>query len=371
MESLLSQSYYIDQKIYEDENKSIFSKLWIFAGLKTAFEKKDAYITKKIAGIPIILIKDGANIKAFVNQCLHRQMPFYTEPYGTGRLICKYHGWTYESCGKVKTIPANDRLYLFDNEELASFRLKEFSVAIVGNFIFVNLDADPMPIEQQFSMDLISHLEQISPHFSNRLIHTSIPCQYNWKLNYENVLDHNHVPYVHSKTFRPLINKKGEVDEIPIKKPDEHYLDNVHLVDASSFSAMPMNIKHWPWHDLVNRFAPSEEKNLYYNFFLYPNVNFISVGGLIFLAQQFNPISASVTEVSFTLFTANQKSRIPALPAILWGHLKGEMQVFIEDKVLLEQLQDNFYGQGISANHGAYEINLQTVKKIYLDLLGR
>jgi phenylpropionate dioxygenase-like ring-hydroxylating dioxygenase large terminal subunit len=363
MFSEIQPHHYIDPTVFAREQTHIFGKLWIFAGLRSLLSEPDAFLTRKIAGIPIVIQNMSGRLKAFENQCAHRQMPLQFEDYGQRRLACRYHGWTYDANGCAKSIPDEQILYRFTPEERSSLCLREYAVEVIGNLVFVNVDEHPMPIEQQFTAELRAQLESISGHFSSQAIHTRMPSRYNWKLNFENVLDSNHVPHVHPRTFRPLIKKDVE-QPAPVEwVPD---VENTPLSSLSFAASMPMSVQPWPWHAMVDRYG---EADRYYNFFIYPNVNFISVGGLVFLVQQFDPIAPDHTDVRFTLMTAREKQRIGALPAILWGHLKGEKRVLDEDRALLEALQARLHAGGRRAFHGAYETQLRRVVDVYLRLM--
>lgn len=357
----LSQNDYIDPAVFAKEQTHIFRKLWIFAGLRTLLTEPDSFLTRHIGGIPVVIQNLNGTLKAFRNQCAHRQAPLQLEEYGRRRLCCRYHGWTYDAQGKVSGIPGEERLYHYSPQERAALGLDAFAVHCIGNLVFVNLDAQPLPIEEQFSDELRQQLERISGHFGPQAIHTAIPSAYNWKLNFENVLDYNHVPFVHPKTFSPLMPGKG-ADNAPRVPADTPPVETATLCELSYAGKTPFTIAPWPWHALVDRFGTEDA---YYNYFLYPNVNFISVGGYVFLIQQFDPIAPDRTDVRFTLATARPTQRIPALPAILWGHLKGEKRVLDEDKVILEALQRSLHAGGPVARHGAYESPLRRVALVY------
>lgn len=364
MQSELKARHYIDPSIFECEQKNIFGKLWIFAGLCTLLTEPDAFLTRTIAGIPLVIQNMAGTLKAFENQCAHRQMPLQLEEYGQRRLACRYHGWTYDGNGCAKNIPDEQTLYQFSSEERAALCLREFSIEVIGNLVFVNVDRDPIPIEQQFTEEFRNQLISVSSHFSSQAIHTRIPARYNWKLNFENVLDGNHITYVHPRTFQPYLPADAGKPEVATHKIA---VDNTPLSSLSFATTMPMNVRSWPWHAMVDHFGPG---NTFHDFFIYPNVNFITVGGLTFLIQQFDPMAADHTEVRLTLCTAREKQHITALPAILWGHLKGETRVLNEDKVLLEALQARLHAGGQPAQHGAYETLLRRVADVYLRLIG-
>jgi phenylpropionate dioxygenase-like ring-hydroxylating dioxygenase large terminal subunit len=361
MQSQLSAEHYTCEAVFGREQKRVFRHLWIYACMRSAVAVDRAFVTRHIGGLPVLIQNEGGEIRAFENACPHRLMPIQTEAFGQRRMTCPYHGWSFESDGKVKSIPMEQSLFLYDSAERAALCLKRFAVESIGNLIFVNLSENPIPIEQQFAPALIAQLKDISGHFGSLSVHANIPTKYNWKLNFENVLDTHHVPFVHPKSFQPLLRGSiGKEDKPATTAPT---LDS--LADQSFSSSSPMDIQPWPWHDMVNRYGPPDH---YHNFYLFPNVNFISVGGLVFLVQQFSPVSAGSTQVRFDLCLAQEHQRI-AVPAILQGHLKGEIDVLMEDVVLMEALQAGLHNGGARVQHGKYETRLMSFARTYLQLM--
>lgn len=349
MQAVLHASHYLHPDVFALEQQRLFGRLWIFACLKTALGADQAFVTRQIGGRSLLIQNVGGTLRAFENACPHRLMPLQSAAFGQGRMVCPYHGWVFDGAGAVKTIPKEDTLYQFTPEERHSLRLTDYAVQVVGNLVFVNLDPDPLPLEQQFAPELIARLQDISSHFGEVSVHVDIPTQYNWKLNFENVLDSQHVAYVHPKSFQPLI-RAAQTHPEPVTP--QHPAPSDRLIDQSWASTTPMQIPHWPWHDQVQRYGPPDT---YHNHFLFPNVNFISVGGLVFLIQQFEPVSPTQTRVRFTLCTARATGRLPALPAILRGHLKSEVAVLMEDVAYLERLQAGLHEGSPPVHHGRYE----------------
>lgn len=368
MKSVLSPRHYFEQDIFEEEKSAIFGGLWIFACLRTTINEDQAFCTRTIGHYSVIIQNFSGVIRAFHNSCPHRLMPIHNQDFGQGRLICPYHGWVFADNGLVKTIPKHDELYQFCDAEREALGLKEFHVRIIGEFIFVNLNSNPIPIEEQFSETLRENLTSISGHFGDVAVQLNIPVKYNWKLNFENVLDYNHIPYVHPKSFLPLIKKEEKLPERATKNEATQFPAPDKMLVAQSWnSTTSMTVTPWPWHELVDAYGPSDT---YHNFFLFPNVNFISVGGLIFLVQQFVPIAPDRTEVRFTLCAAREKVKMPALPAILRGHLKSEVEVLFEDVEQIEALQRTLSPSSPTVIHGAYEHRLVSFALAYLDLMG-
>jgi phenylpropionate dioxygenase-like ring-hydroxylating dioxygenase large terminal subunit len=365
MLSRLTPSHYLDADIFAREQTHVFRKLWLFAAFRTALAEPNAFVTRELGGLPVLLQNCNGEIRAFENLCPHRQMPLQMEAFGQARMVCPYHGWVFDDQGKIKTIPHEKTLYAFSSEERKSLSLRRYAVKEVGNLVFINLNSAPISFDSQFSPELQNKLEEISSYFGSQAIHADLPTNYNWKLNYENVLDYNHVPYIHPKTFQPLL-RDGISDVRQGLPADKLALVASRLIDQSYWTRSPIRIEKWPWHEMVDRYGDGD---YYYNFFLYPNVNFISLGGLTFLLQQFHPLSPGRTEVRFTLTAAKEKRRLAGLPAILWGHMKSEVSVLYEDLSYLEALQTRLHLGARQVNHGVYEERLMSSADVYLQLM--
>jgi phenylpropionate dioxygenase-like ring-hydroxylating dioxygenase large terminal subunit len=369
MYSILSAAHYTSPEIVAQENARIFRRLWILAGFRTLLSKPDAFLTRTIGGVPVVVQNCGGELRGFINQCAHRQAPLQLGDYGHRRLACPYHGWTYNDDGRVKTVPGCDANYGFTAKIVEGLGLRRVAVRCVGGLVFVNLDIEPLPIEAQFHAEYLARLEEVSQYADDQGIFAKFRGQYNWKLNFENVLDYNHVPFVHASTFARMIPalrpELGGTVERSLPPPSDFEISG-EIRDLSYETQSAFDFPSWPWHDRVERFS---DTSTYYNFFIYPNVNFISLAATTFLTQQFSPVSAGETEISLTMTIARKRKRLPALPAILWSHLKSEKRVIDEDIAVLEALQRGLFDDGLPAVHGSCETRLRAVAKVYSHLL--
>ena len=55
MRSRMHPKYYLSPEIFEREQRKIFRKAWLFAGLKTLLPKNNSFITRKVCGIPVVI----------------------------------------------------------------------------------------------------------------------------------------------------------------------------------------------------------------------------------------------------------------------------------------------------------------------------
>lgn len=381
MLSRLTPQHYLSPAIFAREQHNIFRKLWLFAAFRTALAEPGAFVTRSMAGLPVLLRNCDGEVRAFENQCPHRQMPLHTEAFGQARMVCPYHGWVFAEDGGVKTIPHESTLYAYSPQEREGLCLRRYAVAVIGNLVFVNLDTDPMPLDHQFTPAFQAALAAISSHFGALSVHSDTRVKYNWKLNHENVMDGNHVAYVHPKTFQPFL-RAGEAaarkqaqaspaeaaGAAPAPMPTERTLRA-----QSGWTRTPMQVEPAAWHADLDRYGAGDgdeaDADYFHTFTVYPNVNFISPGGLSFIAQQFEPVAADETRLRMTLTLARERRRMPGLPALLRAYLKGETAVVREDIVALEALQAGLHEGSRPAQHGRYEDRLQAHADVYLDLL--
>lgn len=369
MRSILAAADYTSPEAFAAEARGLFGRLWILAGFRSLLDAPDAFLTHRIGGVPIVVQNTAAGLRAYVNRCAHRQAPIQIDDFGARRLACPYHGWVYDGDGGVRSIPGNEANYGFDRNCLAGLRLEPVALKVVGGLVFVNLAAEPMPIEAQFHPAFLERAARTSDHVGDDALFAKFDARYNWKLNFENVVDWNHVPFVHAASFASLAPSlkppaPGTRPASPPPQPDAEIGGD--LRDLSYESHASFDLPTWPWHEAVERCGGATD---YVNYFLYPNVNYIVMSGAIHLIQQYCPVAPDRTEYRLTMALGRRRQRLPAAAAILWGQMKSEKRVIDEDAVVLEALQAGLAGDAPPAFHGAYEFRLRRIAKVYRRLL--
>ena len=367
LRSGLTAAHYVSPEIFAAEQQRLFRELWIFAGYANLVARPNEFLTRRIGGIPVVVQNLENRLRAFENVCAHRQMALQTDDYGARALICRYHGWAYDANGRVKGIP-NAGLYQFDDAERGKLCLREFAVRVAGNLVFVNLSADPLAFEDQFHPEFIDSMSEASSYFDAEVIQAEFPAGWNWKLNFENVLDYNHIQFIHSTTFFPLLNESGQPEEASLSPKMDPILaqvrrgDGVDLRDLSYAVHSPAALRK-PWYrHLVSRFGELDD---YYNWFIFPNVNFCSVHGQMFLLQQFMPAAPARTEFNLSVTTARRKDPDSEFTALLSELIRREKLVIDEDAVALEALQAGLHANAPRASHGDYEAHIVRMLRWY------
>lgn len=351
MKSPLDPQHYGSTQSFASEQERVFRRHWIFAGFTSLLEAPDAYLSRTIGGVPVVIQNTGGSLRAFENTCAHRHLPLQWGFSGRRPLTCRYHGWSYDASGRA-SIPAQDALYQFDPSELERARLGEFALARVGAFLFVNLSKAPLALEDQFEPAFLHTLRDVSGSFDTEFIHTSVRARFDWKLGFENVIDPNHVRYVHARSFARNVAPPAGVESIPA---------TARLQDLSWHQSGPFSeFKRAEWHARV---VALDEPPRYQNWFVWPNVNFVSVGGYSFSMHQFNPASPGETEILMILFLARKRAPFDFSPAVLWHNIQSEKRILDEDIEVLERLQAGLHAGLRPALLGAHEGRLERFRR--------
>ena len=372
MRSRMRPEFYLSQETFDRERKKIFRRLWLFAGLKTLLPKNNSFITRKVAGIPIVIQNFNGKIRAFENVCLHRNALIQSEPVGCRPLICPYHAWSYTESGEIKNIPDCRSLYLISKTEQQKLRLREFALHAVGNVLFINLSESPFPIEDQFSQEFIASLESSSSSYDTEVMATTWHGRFNWKLAYENLRDGNHPRFVHGRTLAK------EVDFIPGVDVEQaaETLRDLEAADAPamrremqrfSFGGVDgkrSDMRRFPFWDMIERW-PGED-DAYYNWLAFPNLHIASPnGGRSFTLEHHIPIAPDRTDIEIYWFTARKKHPYATSSQVLLASMHGSKLVVGEDVSVMERVQEALHLDAPVPHQGVYEFMNRLVERWY------
>ncbi|MBV8061227.1 MAG: aromatic ring-hydroxylating dioxygenase subunit alpha [Alphaproteobacteria bacterium] len=368
--SVLPADAYLDDRYIDLENQRIFQKLWVFAGIRSTLSKKNAFLTRTIGGVPVVVTTvDGITIRVFENQCRHRQMPLQSAAFGNRPMVCPYHAWSYDQDGKLRAV-ANAHLYQMRQSEKDSIGLREFAVRVIGNLIFVNLSENPLPIEEQFDPKMLAEVAECSSFMDARYAYTSFEVNYNWKLGYENAVDYNHVPFVHPSSVYKLWKKEGPDHQQNAFSEDMTWdlEETAHataaLPDLSCSRMVGFVLEPRPYTPLMRRYG---DKDIHHTWFMYPNMGFGTIVGEWFVIQQYEPIAPDRTRFHLWTTTAQSVDHRKDFIALKRSVMEAEKRVVDEDVPLLEGLQRSLYRGCSPALLGAYERPIARIGKWYRD----
>ena len=133
--------WWTSPKQYQLETRAIFSKTWLHVCHTSLFGKPGDYRTFSVANFSFIVVlgKDG-HLRAFHNVCRHRAYTVATKAAGSSLVMtCRYHGWSYNTKGKLIKAPKFEEVQGFDKSQNGLFEVRTFVDS--SGFVYVNFDA--------------------------------------------------------------------------------------------------------------------------------------------------------------------------------------------------------------------------------------
>ncbi|HZP26521.1 MAG TPA: aromatic ring-hydroxylating dioxygenase subunit alpha [Dehalococcoidia bacterium] len=184
---------------YELELERIFRRSWIFVCHESEVPEPGSFVTKQVAGDPILIVRDGAGqVQAFNNVCRHRGSLVAPDAAGScENFTCPYHHWTYSLEGDLIGVPGEEAYSGsgFSKEQLG---LVPVRCETVYNLTFVCLSDSAPPLRDFLGEELLSEMERPLGRAEYEQFHyESWTLKANWKVFGENQRDGYHVPFVH------------------------------------------------------------------------------------------------------------------------------------------------------------------------------
>jgi len=214
---LLDREALVSQLVLAEEMTRIFSKCWIYVGHSSELKKSNEFVTRKVAGRPVIFVRDGrGDIRCFFNTCRHRGAMVCTEPAGTRRSFkCVYHGWTYRNDGVLAGVPGSEAYRgEFDKKDLGLRSPARFEQ--YRDFWFLNLSADAPSLRDYLgrATDYIDLIIDQSPSATMEIVAGAQEYDVgaNWKLMVENSVDDYHLPSTHSTWLNYMANSGVKIE---------------------------------------------------------------------------------------------------------------------------------------------------------------
>lgn len=296
--------------------ESLFRRSWQLVGAVAALAEPGSYVTTRAGREPLLLVNDGGTLRGFYNVCRHRAGPVATGCGRATRLVCRYHGWTYDLAGRLLRAPEMEGSREFVP---GRFSLEPIALHALGPLLFAALDSSTPPFDEY----LPGVATRCAPLDLGRLRHVQTreyPVAANWKLYVDNYLEGYHIPRVHPALDREL-DYRAYVTELG----GRHVLQYapVRAATASHYRAGE---------------ADGAAANAWY-FWLFPNVMLNAYEGQL-QTNVVIPVAADRTIVRFDWFTADGAAN-PLEDARFRELLELSESVQQEDAEICEAVQRN------------------------------
>jgi len=194
---------YTNPEWYQRELDAIFRKEWLCVGRVEQIPNSGDYFTHEVIGQPLIVVRDGNEIRVHLGVCRHRGA-IITQGKGKCRsFVCPYHSWTYALNGRLVGIPGSPHPLAgvedFKNDDYGLIPIRS---GVWGGFIFVTFNADAAPL-QTWLGDLPEFLAEYNLEEMQWTHVDEYMVDCNWKVWLENAFENYHVATVHRQHYDP------------------------------------------------------------------------------------------------------------------------------------------------------------------------
>ena len=272
---------YVDAKFTGIEREQIFHRSWQFLCHEENLRQPGDYVSASIEGQSVVALRNrDGELAAFYNVCKHRGHELLTGSGNVKRVTCPYHAWTYDLDGALVNAPRSEYLENFEQKSICLDRVR---LEVFCHLVFVNLDADAVPLGQQ-SGKLADEIMQYAPDlasltFAHRLTYR---IKANWKSVVDNFLECYHCPVAH-KGFSSMI----DMDTYQVKT---HGIYSSHMAKA--------RLGDNKAYDISNASVTDHAV-----WFLWPNLTLMRYPGSgNFMVWRFYPCGAEETWEEFDFF---------------------------------------------------------------------
>jgi phenylpropionate dioxygenase-like ring-hydroxylating dioxygenase large terminal subunit len=176
------------------DRDGLIAKNWHIACLST--ELKNKPIQRIIYDKPYVFFRDEkGKAVCLPDRCLHRHALLSLGHCEAGKIVCPYHGWTYDEAGTVRNIPSEGPGYECSKHKTLSFPVIE-QEGVIWVWTF-----DSTPVDHPWNFPRYHDKKWINyfmvTDFSNEVTNLA-----------ENFMDVPHTVFVHKGWFRNKSQKK-------------------------------------------------------------------------------------------------------------------------------------------------------------------
>jgi phenylpropionate dioxygenase-like ring-hydroxylating dioxygenase large terminal subunit len=160
--SVMSRQPYTDPMQFELERERVLGRSWLLAARSTDIAAAGDWTSFESHGETIVITRqpDGS-LAAFHNVCQHRGIALVSDWKGCGarRFSCPYHGWVYDTTGKLVGVPERED---FAEDHLRDVRAPQVAVDEWGGFVWINFagPAEAPPLSEWIGPEIMADLGQ-------------------------------------------------------------------------------------------------------------------------------------------------------------------------------------------------------------------
>ncbi len=232
----LPTRFYRDPRIFAFELDAIFARRWQFFCPAHRLQDPGSVAVRRVGRYPIVVTRDAeGRLHGFLNVCRHRGYTVVERDRSSClRLVCRYHGWSYNLDGTLAHAPGAQGEAGFRPQELG---LMPVAVDRWGAMVLVHPDPGAMPLRETYPVMFRTADDigfSIDPADYRPFREVVYDIATNWKLWYDNGTECYHCANIHSGSF-------GNAFDVA---PQETTVRLAESFTSYSFRARPDKARH-------------------------------------------------------------------------------------------------------------------------------
>lgn len=204
---------YVSLEFFERERERIFKNTWINVCREDWLPNPGDYFVRelKVARTSIVVIRGkDRRVRAFHNMCSHRGNQVAWEEKGSckGFLTCKFHGWVYDTEGRLVHVTDEDHFFGVDK---AGNGLASVHCDVWQGFVFVHLGKEPRESLAAYMAPVTERVDGYPFDQMHRAYCYKVEENVNWKTACEAQDEGWHLPFLHDRTLAKTAVDEGQL----------------------------------------------------------------------------------------------------------------------------------------------------------------
>ena len=221
----MANSVYPRGCTFPDADWDVLAKFWY--PVAYSHEIEDAPVATTLLDQRLVIWRTAAGISVANDICLHRGVPLSMGHLKGDQLICKYHGFHYDSAGQCTLIPANPQASIPRKLRLKTYPVKEAFGLVWTTLQGEEGNPDALPIFPEWTD---GDYQQVKPD--------AIAINAAAGRQMEGFLDVAHFAWVHVESFGDRDNP--QVPKYPVTTTDR----GLRAEYTSTVSNFPKGLQH-------------------------------------------------------------------------------------------------------------------------------
>jgi len=194
---------YLSREFLLGEKQRLWPNVWLMACRESEVAERGRFVTFNIADESILIVRslDDGVLRAFFNVCQHRGRRLMSGSGRATKLICKYHGWRWNTDGSNdEIIDQADWGSELCQEEVA---LKPLALDTWGGWVFVHMQPDKAQPLHEYLAPVIHAFRNYRFEDFAPVWRRSVTLRCNWKVALDVFIEGYHAMTAH-RQFNPV-----------------------------------------------------------------------------------------------------------------------------------------------------------------------